>query len=198
MLAAAGHIRKHSGSAAGIAHLSCSQHVDPVAIVGHSDIGVWQALRAAEWPSCSHMEGRCAEGVRYFDCMCRSLMQLMADVPRLRRARSEARSARWGSSWTNHFLQRLSHASRARRCSAARSVLIRAMAPVDQSFGTVDPRVLFQRGGTTLQQIPCSPCESEIIAKSDLVEGQGQSRFVTPEIGKPSIRAGQRGVESFR
>ena len=64
---------------------------------------------------------------------------------------------------------------------------------VHQSVGTVDPRVLFQRGGTTLQQISCSPCESEKSEKSDLVEGQGQSRFVTPEIGKPTAEAGQRG-----
>ena len=144
------------------------------------------------------MEGRCAEGVRYFDSMCRHLMQLMADVPRLRRARSEGRSARWGSSLAIQFHRRLSHASRARRCSAARSIFNPAMDCVHQSVGTVDPRVLFQRGGTTLQQISCSPCESEKSEKSDLVEGQGQSRFVTPEMGKRPAEAGQRGVESFR
>ena len=136
------------------------------------------------------MEGRCAEGVRYFDSMCRHLMQLMADVPRLRRARSEGRSARWGSPLAIQFHRRLSHASRARRCSAARSIFNPAMDCVHQSVGTVDPHVLFQRGGTTLQQISCSPCESEKSEKSDLVEGGPRPKSVRNSGNGKTARGG--------
>ena len=62
----------------------------------------------------------------------------------------------------------------------------------------VDVHVLFQRGGANLQQIATSPCESVIIAKSDLVEGQGQSWVFAPETDKRAAEAGQRGVKSLR
>ena len=84
------------------------------------------------------------------------------------------------------------------RGGAKVSFFIRVMARVDPSVGMVDVHVRFQRGGANLQQIATSPCESVIIPKSDLVEGQGQSWVFAPETDKRAAEAGQRGVKSYR